>query len=280
MVKRSTADKILGKLGRGYLLASKKLLQGLHIIRSKHGRQVVFVAGVQRSGTNMMMDVLERSYETDVYHESNSHAFDNYEMRSIPVIKQLYKRSKAPCFVIKSLCELQDLTVLMEEFSPAKTVWVLRDYNDVVNSMLKSFKNHAKQILRISEDRTSDGWRSKGISDETHALLVKHVHSNLNDATAAALMWYLRNVLYFQQEFDKNPNVYLVSYEDLVTEPQNNFIQIFSFIGLDYTPRLSSKVFDSSVRRRDPPQIDQPVKDICKGLLDRFRSVQHVARVA
>ena len=42
----------------------KQLAQAMSASSNKAGQHVAFVAGVQRSGTNMMMDVLERSEQT------------------------------------------------------------------------------------------------------------------------------------------------------------------------------------------------------------------------
>jgi hypothetical protein len=256
------------KLQRGLLLGSKYCLQ--RFSTQPADRLTVFVAGVQRSGTNMMMDVLERSYQTDVFHERDERAFANYLMRPSSVIRGLYEQSKASHFVIKSLCELQDLSRLMSEFSPAKAVWVVRNYEDVVNSMLVSFGNHAKQVQRIAKDRHSDGWRGEGMSDATHALVRRFASEDLDDASAAALIWYFRNVLFFEQGFDRAPTVILVPYERLVTEPEQEFRRVFEFLGLAYSPRVNAKVFPSSIRKREPPPIDPGIRQLCDDLTARF----------
>lgn len=263
----------LDELLRRLLSFRKNIFHTLNAEKNKAQQRLVFVAGVQRSGTNMMMDVLEKSYETDVYHERDERAFNNYEMRDVAVVKKLLDRSKAPCFIIKSLCELQDLNQLMKEFSPAKVVWVSRHYDDVSNSMLVSFKNQAKQVKRIVERRSSEWWLGKGMSDETYAILKKLVHSAISDASSAALIWYFRSVLFFEQGFDRNSQVQLVQYENLVAEPQQEFARIFHFLNLDYSQRLSRKVFASSVRKREQLDIDAPIREMCDELILRFDAV-------
>ena len=80
------------RVRRGSRLALKHAVQRA---RARRGGPplTLLVAGVQRSGTNMVMDVLERSLETDVYHERDPRAFDNYEMRPLEVIRGLRARS-------------------------------------------------------------------------------------------------------------------------------------------------------------------------------------------
>jgi hypothetical protein len=110
-------------------------------------------------------------------------------MREPAVIGALAKGSKAPCFVIKALCELPKLPTLMEFLSPAKTVWIVRRYEDVVNSMLISFGNMAKQVRRIAHDPSSGGWLGQGMSDDTLAVVRRLVHDTIDDSSASALQW-------------------------------------------------------------------------------------------
>lgn len=236
-------------------------------------RTHIFVAGMQRSGTNMVMEVLERSPRTDVYHESDARAFDRFEMRDEGVIRQLAARSRAPFFVIKALCELDRIRHLMDAFGPARTLWILRDMEDVVNSAVHSFRNFPAQLERIVANRNAAQWRGRGMSDETHAHLRALYHSGMDEASAAALTWYFRNVLYFDQGLDRDPRVMLVTYESLVAEPHAVFPRIFAFLGLEYSRWVARIVHARSVGRRPPPQLEPGVKALCEGLEARFRAV-------
>ena len=256
---------IVKKIAYIYLIISKKMIQTLFPDKNKD-KPVIFVAGVQRSGTNMVMDVLERSYETDVYHERDERAFNNYEMREIPVIMDLYQQSKGKYFVIKTLCELQRLNELMDTFPNSKAIWVLRHYDDSINSMLVSFKNQADQARQVAGDRLGSQWRGQGMSDATHQKVRELVHDDISDATGAAIFWYYRNILFFENNFDKNNNIMLISYEKLVRNPQQQFQKIFDFLGLKYTPRISKNVHARSIRLREPKPIDTEVRDLCETL--------------
>lgn len=270
MARQGLINTAVARIERSVLLLAKQARQRMSTTAP---RLHVLVAGVQRSGTNMVMDVLERSWDTDLYHETDVRAFDAYEMRPRPVIHALIERSPAPVFVIKALCELDQLKSLLDEFAPAKSVWMVRDYNDAVSSALVSFRNFAAQVGRIATDRNADGWRGRGMSDETHALVRSLYTAQMNDATAAALIWYFRNMLYFEQGLHHDQRVLLAHYENLVSEPQIAFPHIFNFLGLDYSPSVSRKVFASSIRRSSPPPIAEPVRALCQGLSTRLRAV-------
>jgi hypothetical protein len=238
-------------------------------------RQTVFVAGMQRSGTNMVMETLEWSLYTDVYHETDPRAFLNYEMRSREVIRSLQKKSGAPFFVIKSLCELDQLKQLLDDFAPAKALWIVRTYDDSVNSAIRSFRNFADQLGRISQDRLSDGWRGRGMSNATHALLAQLYHPEINEASAAAVMWYYRNILFFEQDFQDDPRVQVVFYEDLVTEPVASFEKIFQFLRLPaFSPWITRKIYASSIRKTRVQDIEPKVRAICDELTQRLRSTK------
>jgi hypothetical protein len=265
--------RVQARAARVCLLTGKGVMQRANRLFDGKGRdrRYVFVAGMQRSGTNMMMDVLERSYESDVFQESDRRAFDNYKMRDRAVIHSLAEQSPAPVFIIKSLCELQELSSLMGEFAPAKALWMMRHYEDVVNSMLVSFRNQARQVQRIVENRGDDGWwLGRGMSETTYALLEKLVHPNMNDASAAALQWYIRNILFFEQGLNSDPRTMPVGYESLVSNPQEQFKRVFVFLGLQYSPRVVSNVFANSVRRRRPPDIEPQVRAVCEELNERI----------
>ena len=158
----------------------------------------------------------------------------------------------------------------MDNFAPARTVWILRDYRDVVNSMQKSFGNQAKQVQRIARDRDSDGWQGKGMSDATHEVVRGLVHEVITDSSAAALIWYFRNQLFFDQGFDHDPRVLLVRYEALVTQPGPEFERIFDFLELTYRPRHSRKVVPHSIRKAHEPEIEVPIRDLCEEMTRRF----------
>ncbi|ADE15266.1 conserved hypothetical protein [Nitrosococcus halophilus Nc 4] len=271
MKRQSRFTPVLEKMEYRAFLLKKQAYQTLFLsLPRKDAKRLIFVAGVQRSGTNMLMDVLERSFETKVYHERDPRAFDCYEMRPPRIIHKLVKVSSAPHVVLKALCELQDLRRLMDEFAPSKGIWLVRHYEDVVNSHLDLWSGMPESIRRIVEDRNGAGWRGRGMSDETHALVRSLYHPGISNESACALFWYFRNILFFEQGLDRDPRVRLVCYEQLVQRQHETFDELFAFLGIAYTPRVSRQVVASSVRRRSPPEIDPAIRQVCNALSARI----------
>lgn len=275
MVKETLLDRGARKLKYRSLLLRKQMEQSLANLRNGQlSKQVVFVAGVQRSGTNMMMDVLERSFETEVYHERDPRAFDQYQMRPREVIHGLVKAAKAPQVIFKALCELQELRQLLDEFMPAKAVWIVRRFEDVVNSHIALWNRMPKDLAEIVKDRNgAAGWRGRGMSDATHDLVRRFYHPDISNESACALFWCFRNGLFFEHGFDRDQRVLLVCYESLVTSPTEQFSRLFNFLGIEYTTYVSSKVFASSVRKSSSPVIEPPIRELCEALTAKFEAL-------
>lgn len=116
---------------------------GYHLLKQTAVREskVIFIAGQQRSGTKMLMDVPERHWSIDVYQETDDRAFDNYMMRDQATIRRLFEQSKAKHFVIEALCELQQLRHLLDGSPRTKAIRAIRHYDDVFNSIIQQFSS-------------------------------------------------------------------------------------------------------------------------------------------
>jgi hypothetical protein len=214
----------------------------------------------------MLMDVLERSLETAVYHETDSRAFDNYLMQPRPVIQQLIAAENAPVTVIKALCESHQLPDLLAQFCPAKAIWVVRHFDDVTNSMALSFPKQKRFMLDLRHNRHAGGWRSQGMSDETYHELLPHIHEDMSPATAAALQWYLRNRLFLELNLNDRDEVLLINYEKLAQEPAETFQRIAEFIEIERTRFMIAGIHARSIGKRPTPDISTGARELCDRL--------------
>ena len=72
---------------------------------------------------------------------------------------------------------------------------------------------------------------------------------------------------------DQNNNVLLVCYQRLIKDPHLEFERIFKFLGIPYSPWISSIVFANSGRSRIKPLIDTNVEALCDELARRFEDL-------
>lgn len=254
----------------------RQLKQTQQTLLPQRVRQHVFVAGMQRSGTNLLMDVLDASRMTQVFHETDPRAFYNYEMRERAHIRQLAAACPAPVFVIKALCELDQLPSLMQDLNPAQTLWIVRDWRDSVNSAIRSFGNFVPQWQRIAHATGNGDWRSRGMSAATRNLLKALYHPDATEKDGAAIMWYYRNVLFFERMLDEDSRVRLVFYEDLVKEPREQVAAIYAFLGLPgFNTRIASQIHAHSIQRRTPPDISPAIAELCNKLYIRLAAARN-----
>lgn len=242
--------------------------------RAPRDKRCLFVGGVQRSGTNLLMQILDRSLETDVYHESDPRAFDNFLMRDEETIGALVARSNAPVVVFKALCELQHLQRLRQRFEPSRIVWIYRDYHDVANSMIAAFRTVPETVREVARNGPEAGWWGEGLSDETLNWLRSMVDRDPDRHTCGALLWYIRNSLFFENGLDRDPRVLVIRYEDLVSRPEAVLRSVSRFAGIRYSQRFPARVHGLSIGRRSKPQIDGPVEQACHALLARFDELE------
>jgi len=233
----------------------------------------VFVAGMQRSGTNLLMDVLDASAATRVFHETDPRAFERYEMRDPAVIRQLAQSSPAPVFVIKALCELDRLPERMSLFAPSRTLWLVRDWRDSVHSAIRSFGNFVPQWQRLAHGDAND-WRGRGMSPATRELLMALYRADASEAEGAAIMWFYRNVLFFEHRLAADPRVRVVFYEALVQQPMREVAAVYDFLELSgFSAAIAGRIHARSVRHRSPPDISPAVAALCDELLARFKAL-------
>jgi len=257
--------------GRG-LETFKWMRQQFRLVGREARSRPFFIAGVQRSGTNMLSEVLERSFRTDVFRESDPKAHENFELRDLAQLQKLVRRSPADCVVFKALCDLHRLRGLLDAFEGARAIWIVRRMDDMVNSHLRArFARVCDARMRnIADDPESEGWRGRGLGDETLALLRRHAGDGLSHESAVALFWLARNRLYFDHGLESDERVCVLFYEDFVQDPKRRGADLLRWAGLKSTAFALKKVKPSSIGRYPPPSVDPEIAERCTALYDRF----------
>jgi len=166
----SLPSDLPSRLKKGKFLGFKSFVQ--RVVPDRGPKSCVFVSGVQRSGTNMLMDVLEANLETEVFHESDSRAFDDYELRPVEVLRGLVSDSKARVVILKALLDGDRILDLLQEFAPAKALWMVRSFYDCVNSNLRQWPRGRNMIDELVKGRDKADWRGRGMTDETYSVVL------------------------------------------------------------------------------------------------------------
>ena len=233
-------------------------------------QRVVFVTGVPRSGTNMVLDLLARSAETEVFFEHDRRIFDRFSHVSDEALLRYAQCSPAPCVVFKSLLDSQRQRHLLDLFEDAVALWLFRSCDDVVRSNVTRWPGVRNRIDEILEEPVLGGWRGAGMSDATLASLRSVYTPELSDEAANALFWYLRNQLFFDQELDKDARVLLLKYEAMVRDPAYLTGLICNHVGIPYKPALHGFVHARSVTEDQLSEIPGDIRALCDGMGTRL----------
>jgi hypothetical protein len=233
----------------------------------------VFLVGVQRSGTNMIVRGLEAAPEFEVHNENDRRVFDRFELRPLPEVRDIVVRSRHRFVLLKPLCDSHRTPELLDTVMtsrPARALWAYRAVDGRAASAVAKFGDVNLRVMRgIAEGRGTTWWQARCLSDEILDFVRGFDYDTMSPLSAAALFWYVRNNLVFDLGLDRRPDVALVSYESLVADPEPRMREICDFLGFEWRPSLTSHIDrrSPSGRRLD---IDPRVRERCDELQARL----------
>ena len=249
--------------------------RALGAVRPQPGvKSVALLAGVHRSGTNSMLGMLDQSLETTIFREGDARAFDDYMMRDEATIRGLIAASKTPLVVVKALHEADRLTDLMEAFQPEGgkvfALWPFRNWRDVVNSLVRRWPTARNAIDEIVAGTGVGEWRGLGVTDATREKIASVYRPDINNETANALFWLIRNELFFDQALEKAGNVRLLNYDAMAPDPPSEIAPLCAFLGLTMTPRMAGAIHAKSLGRDAPPDVEPAAAILCDAMHERL----------
>ena len=236
----------------------------------------VFVVGLQRSGTNLVMRLLDRFPETEVHNENSRVAFDRFRLKQAEVAS-IVDRSPHRLVVFKPLMDSHAVTDLLatgDAERPARAIWVYRNPDARARSAVAKFgANNLEAVTAIARGRSPIPWQAEGLSAEAIELAASMDYEQMTPESGAILMWYLRNVIYFDQGLDLRDDILLLSYDMLVASPTEVREALLTFVGLSERTGLFA---DDEVRNRRPTVYDDVPADLrrlCDDLQARLDQV-------
>jgi hypothetical protein len=230
--------------------------------------RVVFVVGSQRSGTRLPLQAMDLAPEIATYSEGTEPFFRGVLLAPLDRIDALVRRSPSPIVALKPICETHRIVELLEHFPAARGIWIFRNYRDAVNSASVKWKSGREALRRVVAEDPNAGWRAGGMTREKRQLAARLYRPDMSLHEANAVMWYLRNRLYFDLGASVRQDVLLVRYEDLVTDPEREFARMFDHIGTPVPTACGAAVKRSSGSRPVFPEISPKIRRLCDDLHD------------
>lgn len=271
-LSRITPERVFRHAGIQLERAQKRLVRTLtlHPVQRK---TPVFISGSNRSGTQMVCRAIGNSPHGWDYPEADfSIAFERYSLRSHAVIDRLIRWSPAPLVSFGSILDSQFTDALLDRFQNSRAIWVFRRYEDAVNSSIRSWGGHQKNMMRqVAQGKLSHlGPRGLRIADENVELIRSLYSESLTDEDAGCLYWYMRNKVFFDLGLDRNPRVMALQYEDAVLNQERSFRSVFHFLGCPYHDSVIGDVFATSVGKQDWKGTSGEISALCDGLKARL----------
>jgi hypothetical protein len=249
------------------------------IVRARPAeRRVVLIFGCQRSGTTMLQQTfLDRSWRVLILEEHDRHLVgpgagpEATTWQDYPTVLGRIRRLPFEVVAAKPLVESASATALMNAAGPVKAVWMLRPYADVARSNVSKFgSDNPYRDLQPIRSRDATDWRYRGMTEETWETVNALLNRRLTPLDAAALFWWTRNQLYFDQRLREDDRIRVLRYERTCDQPEEVIRSLSEHIGLtlpvgSITPRVRSRPLPSEVTELDP-EVDR----LCKKLWDSF----------
>ncbi len=245
----------------------------------------VYVVGLQRSGTNMLMRGLDQAPEVEVRNENDRTVFDRFRLRSPEQLRDTVLASRHTHVVVKPLCDSQRVDELLDlpGMPPGRAVWCYRDVDGRARSEVSKFGDSNLQALcAIAEGRADHMWQADRLPETTVAMIRDLDPGRMSAYDGAALFWWARNHLFFDLGLDRRDDVMLSSYEAFVRDPDETMRDLCAHIGFPFRPALVEHVEARTSHGTAALDIDPAVRSLCESLLadlDRFHTDQH-ARLA
>lgn len=268
-VRRLIAEDRLNPAERLRTAVAKRRWRHRHGVAPGQARPV-YLVGLQRSGTNMLVRGLDAAPEVEARNENDRELFHRFRLRGDDVLLDVIGRSRHRIVLVKPLCDshrVADLLALPTGV-PGRALWMWRDADDRARSEVAKFGDASLRALRAIAAGDTGIWQA----GELDPAVVSAFDLDVMDPyTAAALFWYLRNRLYFSLGLDQRADVQLLSYASLLADPVAAAHRVCAFIGLPFRPSFVADV--AAGPSRSPLPIDPRVRALCDELTARLAGV-------
>lgn len=240
----------------------------------------VYVVGLQRSGTNMLLRGLDAAPAIEARGENDSALFDRFRLRDTGRVAEVVRASRHRLVLLKPICDSQHVADLLDDprLPDGRALWVVRDPVERARSEVSKFGPANLLALRdIAAGRGEQRWQGERLPPASVDLVRGFDLAAMSPHTAAVLFWVVRNGLFFDLGLDARDDVMLVSYEAFAAEPEAEMRRICAFIGFPFSRDLCAHVEPRQAHGRAELGIDPRVHELAQALgrrLDAARTLR------
>jgi hypothetical protein len=249
------------------------------IIRARRKeRRVLLIFGCQRSGTTMLQQTfLDRSWRVLILEEHDHRLVgptpgpEETTWQEYSTVMRRIRRLPFEVVAAKPLVESASATALMDAAGAVKAVWMIRRYPEVAQSNVNRFgTDNPYRDLQPICSRDATDWRYRGVTEVAWETVTALLNRRLTPFDAAALFWWTRNQLYFDQRLWEDDRIRILRYERACNQPDEVIRSLSDHIGLalpidSIAPRVRARPLPAETTELDP-EVDR----LCRKLWDSF----------
>lgn len=242
--------------------------------RPVQNQLVLWIIACNRAGKTTALNLLEKYPGSFIYKEGSALAYHNYRIKPPAEIARLIANTRGDLVIFELANDLQFADSFLNLAPNSKALWIFRNYRDVARDAVTKWGPAQKDmIIGIGQGVYKHPGQqaiAEQMSPETLALVRDFSSDELSPEDGAALLWYMRNQLYFQLGLDKDPRVLLVKYEDLAAKPCEQGRRIFDFIDRTFETAYASGIVASHLGKATTPRLNPEINAICDRLMQRL----------
>jgi hypothetical protein len=237
--------------------------------------RAVFLVGVQRSGTNMLVRGLERAPEVEVRNENDRTLFRRFRLRDDDVLVRTVRRSRHRVVLVKPLCDSHQVDRLLDlpDLPGGRALWAFREPHARARSEVARFgPANLRALQAIAAGDTAGRWQAARLDDDAVEAVRRLRPERLTPYEGALAFWAVRNGLWFTLGLDAREDCLLVDYDAVVADPLPAAERLCGFVGLPPRSDLLAHVVPRSTHHDDHPEVDPAVLDLVESTWSRLRA--------
>ncbi len=225
----------------------------------------------------LQQTVFDRSWRVLIVEEHDRRVVGNHHERGetawqdyATVLGRL-RRIPFEMVVAKPLVESDRAVELMDTADPVKAIWMLRHYDAVARSNVNKFglDNPYRDLQPFCDNDPLD-WRCRGASKETREMVSGLLSEGLSPLDAAALFWWARNQLYFDQRLRDDARIRILRYERTCNHPAEVVEALSDYVGIALPLRSITSKVRPQPDDREVTDLHPEVDRLCRKTWESF----------
>ena len=238
----------------------------------------IFIVGCQRSGTTHLERLFRADPRSSVFGEFSDLSLSPAHTRWLgwDDMNRVIGKNPGTYTVIRSLLMSHRVIEIMGQWPCSSVIWMFRNPNDVVDSMLRKWGGEFERISEAVESDFEGNWDLRELWSTINSQ-VKMLGDSASDEdywrNVYAVFWVARNQLMFDLRLHSNPRVHIVNYSDFIAAPDlfmRHFRRRVSVSEASWYYPLSTH---ASSHRIDKPRFAPAIQGQCDELYERMMGV-------